>query len=117
MEWWYASKIVLDIYFGKHLKGFILDLLIGYLIKKQNPKKKSILYNETPDSDGANIPAGYDMKALAFEKDNRNDIKSKLDQGAYSTRLITFNPFNCFYEVTYPNADNKPDEEAGGNER
>ena len=77
-----------------------------------NPKKKSIIYNETPDSEGANIPAGYDIKALAFEKDNRNDIKSKLDQGAYSTRLITFNPFNCFYEVTYPNADNKPD--AGG---
>ena len=46
------------------------------------------------------------MKALAFEKDNRNDIKSKLDQGTYSNRLITFNPFNCFYEVTYPNADN-----------
>ena len=80
-----------------------------------NPKKKSIIYNETPDSEGANIPAGYDIKALAFEKDNRNDIKSKLDQGAYSTRLITFNPFNCFYEVTYPNADNKPNAPDGDN--
>ena len=80
-----------------------------------NPKKKSIIYNETPDSEGANIPAGYDIKALAFEKDNRNDIKSKLDQGAYSTRLITFNPFNCYYEVTYPNADNKPNAPDGDN--
>ena len=80
-----------------------------------NPKKKSIIYNETPDSEGANIPAGYDIKALAFEKDNRNDIKSKLDQGAYSTRLITFNPFNCYYEVTYPNADNKPNPPDGDN--
>ena len=80
-----------------------------------NPKKKSIIYNETPDNDGAQLPAGYDIKALAFEKDNRNDIKSKLEQGAYATRLITFNPFNCFYEVTYPNADNKPNAPAGDN--
>ena len=80
-----------------------------------NPKKKSIIYNETPDNDGAQLPVGYDIKALAFEKDNRNDIKSKLDQGAYSTRLITFNPFNCFYEVTYPNADNKPNAPDGDN--
>ena len=80
-----------------------------------NPKKNSIIYNETPDNDGAQLPVGYDIKALAFEKDNRNDIKSKLDQGAYSTRLITFNPFNCFYEVTYPNADNKPNAPDGDN--
>ena len=72
-----------------------------------NPRKKSIIYNETSDAGGKDIPAAYDMKALSFEKDNRNDIKSKLDQGAYSNRLITFNPFNCFYEVTYPNAGNQ----------
>jgi len=83
--------------------------------KNTNPKKKSIIYTETPDSDGMNIPKAYDMKAITFEKENRNDIKSKLDQGAYSSRLITFNPFNCFYEVTYPNADNKPDAPAGDN--
>ena len=97
-------------------KGFHFRSVDWLFNKEKNPKKRSILYSETPDSEGANIPPGYDMKALAFEKDNRNDIKKKLDQGAYSTRLITFNPFNCFYEVTYPNADNKPSEEAGGNE-
>ncbi len=87
-------------------KGFHFRSVDWLFNKDTNPKKKSIIYNETPDSGGANIPEGYDMKALAFEKDNRNDIKSKLDQGTYSNRLITFNPFNCFYEVTYPNADN-----------
>ena len=97
-------------------EGFHFRSVDWLLNKETNPKKKSIIYNETPDSDGANIPAGYDIKALAFEKENRNDIKSKLDQGAYATRLITFNPFNCFYEVTYPNADNKPSGEGGGNE-
>ena len=96
-------------------EGFHFRSVDWLFNKSTNPKKKSIIYNETPDSEGANIPAGYDIKALAFEKDNRNDIKSKLDQGAYSTRLITFNPFNCYYEVTYPNADNKPNPPAGDN--
>ena len=94
-------------------EGFHFRSVDWLFNKEKNPKKKSIIYNETPDSDGANIPPGYDIKALAFEKDNRNDIKSKLDQGAYATRLITFNPFNCFYEVTYPNADNKPGDGGG----
>ena len=95
-------------------KGFHFRSVDWLFNKDTNPKKRSILYSDTPDSDGLNIPPGYDMKALAFEKDNRNDIKSKLDQGAYSTRLITFNPFNCYYEVTYPNADNKPRDAGGG---
>ena len=96
-------------------KGFHFRSVDWLFNKSTNPKKKSIIYTETPDSEGANIPVGYDIKALAFEKENRNDIKSKLDQGAYSTRLITFNPFNCFYEVTYPNADNKPNAPDGDN--
>ena len=96
-------------------KGFHFRSVDWLFNKDLNPKKRSIIYNETPDSDGAQIPIGYDMKAITFEKENRNDIKSKLEQGAYSTRLITFNPFNCFYEVTYPNADNKPNTPAGDN--
>ena len=96
-------------------KGFHFRSVDWLFNKSTNPKKKSIIYTETPDSEGANIPVGYDIKALAFEKENRNDIKSKLDQGAYSTRLITFNPFNCYYEVTYPNADNKPNAPEGDN--
>ena len=62
-------------------------------------KKKSIIYNETPDNGGKDIPAGYDMKALEFEKENAVDVKNKLRMGAYSTRTIVFDPFNCKYEV------------------
>ena len=95
-------------------KGFHFRSVDWLFNKDTNPRKKSIIYNETPDAGGIDIPAGYDIKALAFEKDNRNDIKSKLEQGTYSTRLITFNPFNCYYEVTYPNADNRGAEGGGG---
>ena len=66
-------------------------------------EKRKILFNETP----GNPPPGYDIKALTFVKENRNDITSKLEQGAYATRLITFDPFTCNYEVSYLNAGNK----------
>ncbi len=89
-------------------KGFHFRSIDWLFNEQKNPKKKSIIFTDTPDTGGANIPAGYDVKALQLEKDNRNNIKDKLEQGAYSTRLITFNPFNCYYEVTYPNAGNNP---------
>ena len=92
-------------------KGFHFKSIDWLFDANKNPKKKSILYTETPDGGTLETPAGYDMKALEFDKENRNNIKDKLEQGAYSTRLITFNPFNCYYEVTYPNAGNRP---AGG---
>ena len=68
-------------------------------------KKKSIIYNETPDSGGENIPEGYDMKAIQYERENNINVQSKLRMGAYSTRTIMFNPFDCKYEVITPNAE------------
>ena len=70
-------------------------------------KKKSIIYNQTPDSRGANIPAGYDVKALDYSKDNSVDVQEKLKMGAFSTRTVLFDPFNCYYEVITPNAKEK----------
>jgi hypothetical protein len=70
-------------------------------------KKKSIIYNQTPDSRGVNIPAGYDVKALDYSKDNRVDVQEKLKMGAFSTRTVLFDPFNCYYEVITPNAKEK----------
>ena len=70
-------------------------------------KKKSIIYNQTPDSRGTNIPAGYDVKALDYSKDNRVDVQEKLKMGAFSTRTVLFDPFNCYYEVITPNAKEK----------
>ena len=70
-------------------------------------KKKSIIYNQTPDSRGDNTPSGYDAKALEYSKDNRVDVQEKLKMGAYSTRTVLFDPFTCYYEVVVPNAKEK----------
>jgi hypothetical protein len=44
-------------------------------------------------------------------------FKRKLQMGAYSTRTIMFDPFNCFYEVITPNSEEKKDSlKLGGKE-
>ena len=65
----------------------------------QEPKK-SFIYNETPDGAGENLPSGYSAKILKHSVDDvSGDIQSKLQMGAYSTRTVLFDPFNCYYEV------------------
>ena len=83
-------------FFYETSKGYNFKSIDSLLSQE---KKKSIIYNQTPDSGGENIPAGYDMKALEFEKENAVDVKNKLRMGAYSTRTVVFDPFNCKYEV------------------
>ena len=83
---------------------FFYETSKGYNFKSidtllSQEKKKSIIYNETPDNGGKDIPEGYDMKALQFEKENAVNVQNKLRMGAYSTRTVVFNPFNCKYEV------------------
>ena len=91
-------------FFFETSDGFKFKSIDGLLSQE---KKKSIIYNQTPDSRGTNIPAGYDVKALEYSKDNRVDIQEKLKMGAFSTRTILFDPFNCYYEVVVPNAKEK----------
>jgi hypothetical protein len=101
-------------FFFETSEGFKFKSIDGLLAQKQ---KKSIIYNETPDTRGKNTPAGYDVKALSFEKDNRVNVQKKLQMGAYSTRTIMFDPFNCFYEVITPNSEEKKDSlKLGGKE-
>lgn len=101
-------------FFFETSEGFKFKSIDGLLAQEQ---KKSIIYNETPDTRGKNIPAGYDLKALSFEKDNRVNVQRKLQMGAYSTRTIMFDPFNCFYEVITPNSEEKKDSlKLGGKE-
>ena len=85
---------------GLHFKS--IDTLLG-----QDPKI-SVLYNESPDENEL-PPEGYDVKALEYSVSNAVDIQQKLKLGAYSTRLIVFNPFNTFYEVITPNAKENED--------
>ena len=81
---------------GYHFKS--IDSLLG------QEKKKSIIYNDTPDNRGQNIPEGYDVKALSYSKDNRVDVQKKLEMGAYSTRFVSFNVRDCDYKVANPKA-------------
>ena len=67
-------------------------------------KKKSFIYNDSPDKDGA-IPAGYDGKILEYKADNRVNIQEKFQMGTYGTKLVVFDPFNCFYEVIEKTAE------------
>jgi hypothetical protein len=91
-------------FFYETSEGFFFKSIDGLLAQE---KKKSIIYNQTPDSRGENIPAGYDIKALDYVKDNAVDVQDKLQMGAFSTRTILFDPFTCYYEVITPNAKEK----------
>ena len=63
-------------------------------------KKKSFIYNETPDGAGENLPSGYSAKILKFSVDDvGGDVQSKLEIGSYDTKTVLFDPFNCYYEV------------------
>jgi len=88
-------------FFYETSEGFKFKSIDSMLAQE---KKKSIIYNQTPDSGSDNIPAGYDAKALEYEKDNTVDVQDKLQMGAFSTRTVLFDPFNCYYEVITPNA-------------
>ena len=84
-------------------EGFKFKSIDSLLDQK---KKKSFIYNETPDGAGENIPSGYSAKILKYSVDDvSGDIQSKLAMGTYSTRTILFDPFNCYYEVITKEAE------------
>ena len=104
--------------FWETSEKFYFKSIDSLMDPETNQPKKSYIYNEFPDAGGANIPEGYDAKALAYSVNNRVNIQEKLKMGAYSTRLIMFDPYNCKYEVANPNAGNTPDAPSGkGNEK
>jgi len=67
--------------------------------------KKKLIYNMTPDFRGDKIPAGYDGKILKQFADNLIDVKEKFKMGTYATRLVVFDPFNCYYDVINKTAE------------
>ena len=104
-------------FFWETAKKFYFKSIDALMDSETNKPKKSYIYSETSEKQG--IPPGYDDKALAYYVNNKVNIKDKLKMGAYSTRLITFDPYNCRYEVTTPNAGNTPgsDSSSKGNEK
>ena len=75
---------------GYHFKS--IDAMFA-----QKPKK-SFVYNEHSDSQGT-VPAGYDGKILMHSSEILLDAQERLKMGAYQTRLVVFDPFNCAYDV------------------
>jgi len=101
-------------FFYETSDGFHFKSLDTLLDPSQNEKVKSIIYNETPESKGANIPEGYDMKALEYKLDNRVNVQEKLKLGAYDSKIILFDPFDCYYQVVTDKAEDKDTEQSAG---
>ena len=76
--------------------------------------KKRFIYNGTDDGKG--IPEGYDGKILDQTTDNRIDYQNKIRMGAYGTKLVVFNPFDCFYEIVPQTAQDTEEGTTGGGE-
>ena len=103
-------------FFYETSNGYFFKSLDSLLDPSKNPKKKSIIYNETPESKGVNIPEGYDMKALEYKLDNRVNVQEKLKLGAYDSKIILFDPFDCYYQVVTDKAEDKDTEQSAGKE-
>ena len=81
-------------------------------LMKQEPKKK-FLFNESPDKSEEDVPPGYDGKVQASEDEGTNSVKDHQEAGANAGRVVTFDPFNCHYEIIETNKDKIKPENAG----
>ena len=86
-------------FFYETSEGFFFKSIDGLL---EQEAKTKLIYNETPDSFGKNIPEGYDQKVLKFSKNNNVNVQDKLKMGTFSNRTVLFDPFTCYYEVKAP---------------
>ena len=75
---------------------------IDKLFDKQ--QKKSYVFNNSTDAKEG-TPAGYDGKILQHQSDSSINVQSKMNMGAYKTKLVMFDPYNCKYVVDEKTAD------------
>ena len=66
-------------------------------------QKKSYVFNNSTDAQA--IPAGYDGKILEHRSDNSINVQSKMNMGAYKSKIVLFNPFDCEYKVIEQTAE------------
>ena len=66
-------------------------------------KKKSYVFNNSTDVKAT--PAGYDGKILEHQSDSSINIQSKMNMGAYKTKIVLFNSYDCKYEVIEQTAE------------
>ena len=92
---------------GKSAGYFLYETSEGFHFKSidgllNQDKKLSVIFNESTGKDA--IPAGYDVKAVNYSRNNLNNVQKKLAIGAYTSKVLTFNPFNFEFNVGNPNA-------------
>ena len=85
-------------FFWETANGFHFKSIDTLLTGKQ---KLSIIYNESANPEP---PAGYDVKALSLDMDNRINVQRKKQMGAYSTRSFLLDPFKGTWESVTANA-------------
>ena len=56
-------------------------------------------------TDAQAIPAGYDGKVLEHQSDSSINVQSKMNIGAYKTKIVLFDSYNCKYEVIEQTAE------------
>ena len=92
---------------GKSAGYFLYETYEGFKFKSidgllsQEPKLK-VLYNETSAQNDDEIPQGYDVKAVTYERYNLVNVQKKLAIGAFTSRVLTFNPFTFSFDVANP---------------
>ena len=92
---------------GKSAGYFLYETSEGFKFKSidgllsQEPKLK-VLYNETSAQSKDEIPVGYDVKAVTYERYNLVNVQRKLAIGAFTSRVLTFNPFTFSFDVANP---------------
>ena len=92
---------------GKSAGYFLYETYEGFKFKSidgmlsQEPKLR-VLYNETTSQSAAEMPQGYDVKALTYERYNLVNVQKKLAIGAFTSRVLTFNPFTFSFDVANP---------------
>ena len=99
--------------------GFLFfETADGYHFKSieglfKQDKKKSYIFNNSTDTQVT--PAGYDGKILEHKSDNSINVQSKMNMGAYKTKIVLFDSYNCKYEVIEQTAEEvKEDVELAG---
>ena len=94
---------------GKSAGYFLYETSEGFKFKSidgmlsQEPKLR-VLYNETTSQSEDEMPLGYDVKALTYERYNLVNVQKKLAIGAFTSKVLTFDPFSFSFEIANPQA-------------
>ena len=95
------SNTTAGYFFWETSEGFKFKSIDSLLGQKE---KKKIIFNENVDNKGESIPATYEVKAVDYSQDSKINVQRKMQMGTYSTRIVLFNPFNCYYDCVVTNA-------------